>query len=133
MESVLSYFHKWNIPFHKFFLRHMLNPLINSGFNETVALFLVFLYSALFHIALISIPFRILTGWFIILIIAMPIFIIVSTYTSIFVERLIAKYTFILNWTLFIMTGPCFIVLFIYFKSNDKFSNQLLYDIGLNI
>ena len=100
MESLLIFYQKWNIPFHKFFVCHVLIPLANFGVKEDVAQFLVFLYSGLFHEALISIPLRMFIGWFLIMMIAIPI------PSSILVSRLNTKYKYIVSWTIFIMIGP---------------------------
>ena len=114
MESPLIYFQKWNIPLHKFFVRHILVPLANFGFNEHVGIFLVFLYSGLFHEALISIPLRTFTGWLLIMMIAIPI------PSSTLVGRLNSKYKYIVTWIIFMMFWPFLILLYYYsfIKSN---------------
>ena len=122
MESLLIYFKKWNIPFHKFFLRHMLIPLVNFGLNQRVVLFLVFLYSGLFHEAFISFPSRMSNVWSFLVITAIPI------PSSILVEKLSTKYKCILNWTIFILIWPLMYLLYYSssIRSNNKVNQQVL-------
>ena len=129
MESLLIYFKNWNIPFHKFFLRHMLIPLVNFGLNQRVVLFLVFLYSGLFHESLVSVSSRILTGWFFIVMIAIPIPI------SILVNRLNTKYKCIINWIIYILIWPLVTLLYSYFfiKSNNRVIQTVLNYFDLKI
>ena len=129
MESLLIYYQKWNIPFHKFFVRHMLIPLVNFGFNERFGVFLIFIYSGLFHEAIVAIPLKIFTGWFLIMMIAIPI------PCSILVGRLNNKYKYIVNWTIFIMIWPLLALLYCpyFIKSNNRVIHQISSDLDLKI
>ncbi|UXI20620.1 hypothetical protein NH340_JMT06563 [Sarcoptes scabiei] len=60
----LSYFWRnWNIPVHRWCVRHMFIPLLNRGYSKTVVTTCVFLFSALFHEYLVAVPMRMFSGW----------------------------------------------------------------------
>ncbi|RWS05677.1 diacylglycerol O-acyltransferase 1-like protein, partial [Dinothrombium tinctorium] len=44
-----QFWRRWNLPTHKFCIRHIYMPLIARGFSRYTALFAVFLASAVFH------------------------------------------------------------------------------------
>lgn len=50
------YWRKWNIPTHNWLVRHVYYPAIRKGYSKTVATSLVFLFSAIFHEIVISVP-----------------------------------------------------------------------------
>eukprot|EP01122_Echinamoeba_exundans_P010990 TRINITY_DN422_c0_g1_i3.p1 TRINITY_DN422_c0_g1~~TRINITY_DN422_c0_g1_i3.p1 ORF type:complete len:375 (+),score=51.26 TRINITY_DN422_c0_g1_i3:579-1703(+) len=52
------YWRTWNIPTHHWLARHIYFPAIRHGMNKKLASFLVFLFSAVFHELLISLPLR---------------------------------------------------------------------------
>jgi diacylglycerol O-acyltransferase 1 len=53
-----AYWRNWNIPVHLWVVRHMYFPLIRRGNSKQVATFVTFLFSALLHEIIISVPFR---------------------------------------------------------------------------
>lgn len=53
----------WNLPVHRWFLRHLYKPLVAAGWSRTSAVFLVFLVSSLLHEYTVSVPLRILKPW----------------------------------------------------------------------
>jgi diacylglycerol O-acyltransferase-1 len=57
-RSIDEYWRKWNLPVHNWMIRHMYYPLIRAGWSRSIAVFIVFLYSAVVHEVIISIPFR---------------------------------------------------------------------------
>lgn len=52
------YWRTWNIPTHHWLARHIYFPAIRHGMNKKLASLLVFLFSAVFHELLISLPLR---------------------------------------------------------------------------
>ncbi|XP_036904836.1 diacylglycerol O-acyltransferase 1 isoform X3 [Sturnira hondurensis] len=62
-ESVTYFWQNWNIPVHKWCLRHFYKPMLRCGYSKWVANTGVFLASAFFHEYLVSIPLRMFRLW----------------------------------------------------------------------
>ncbi|XP_004837789.2 diacylglycerol O-acyltransferase 1 isoform X2 [Heterocephalus glaber] len=62
-ESVGYFWQNWNIPVHKWCLRHFYKPLLQRGNSKWVARTGVFLASAFFHEYVLSIPLRMFRLW----------------------------------------------------------------------
>ncbi|KAK7886365.1 hypothetical protein WMY93_025986 [Mugilogobius chulae] len=62
-ESVTYFWQNWNIPVHKWCLRHFYKPLLKKGFSKMVSQSAVFFLSAFFHEYLVSVPLRMFRLW----------------------------------------------------------------------
>ncbi|XP_041843461.1 diacylglycerol O-acyltransferase 1b [Melanotaenia boesemani] len=62
-ESVTYFWQNWNIPVHKWCLRHFYKPLLRRGFSKMVCQSAVFFMSAFFHEYLVSVPLRMFRLW----------------------------------------------------------------------
>ncbi|KAM3654607.1 LOW QUALITY PROTEIN: diacylglycerol O-acyltransferase 1-like, partial [Ammospiza maritima maritima] len=62
-ESVTYFWQNWNIPVHKWCLRHFYKPMLRRGVNKWTAQAAVFLASAFFHEYLVSVPLRMFRLW----------------------------------------------------------------------
>ncbi|XP_008569933.1 PREDICTED: diacylglycerol O-acyltransferase 1 [Galeopterus variegatus] len=62
-ESVTYFWQNWNIPVHKWCIRHFYKPMVRRGSSKFVARMGVFLASAFFHEYLVSIPLRMFRLW----------------------------------------------------------------------
>ncbi|XP_007954262.1 diacylglycerol O-acyltransferase 1 [Orycteropus afer afer] len=62
-ESVSYFWQNWNIPVHKWCIRHFYKPMLRCGVSKWVARTGVFLASAFFHEYLVSIPLRMFRLW----------------------------------------------------------------------
>uniref|UniRef100_A0A3B4XU11 O-acyltransferase n=1 Tax=Seriola lalandi dorsalis TaxID=1841481 RepID=A0A3B4XU11_SERLL len=62
-ETVTYFWQNWNIPVHKWCLRHFYKPLLRSGFSKIVSQSAVFFLSAFFHEYLVSVPLRMFRLW----------------------------------------------------------------------
>ena len=62
-ENVDIFWQNWNIPVHKFCLRHIYKPLLAQGITKHQAILIVFFVSAFFHEYLVSIPLRMFRVW----------------------------------------------------------------------
>nr|KAF6395748.1 diacylglycerol O-acyltransferase 1 [Molossus molossus] len=62
-ESVTYFWQNWNIPVHKWCLRHFYKPMVRRGYSKWIAKVGVFLASAFFHEYLVSIPLRMFRLW----------------------------------------------------------------------
>jgi len=55
-RHVEEYWRLWNIPVHKWMIRHLYTPVRNLGYGRFTGIFAAFLFSAVAHEILISIP-----------------------------------------------------------------------------
>uniref|UniRef100_A0A674E0F8 O-acyltransferase n=1 Tax=Salmo trutta TaxID=8032 RepID=A0A674E0F8_SALTR len=62
-ETVTYFWSNWNIPVHKWCLRHFYKPIMMRGANKWVAQTAVFLVSAFFHEYLVSVPLKMFRLW----------------------------------------------------------------------
>jgi diacylglycerol O-acyltransferase 1 len=61
--EVSAYWRLWNLPVHYWLVRHLYFPCVRNNFSKTAATFIVFLFSAVMHEVIISIPFHMLRPW----------------------------------------------------------------------
>ncbi|RVE62638.1 hypothetical protein OJAV_G00159040 [Oryzias javanicus] len=62
-ESVTYFWQNWNIPVHKWCLRHFYKPLLRKGVSKIASQSAVFFLSAFFHEYLVSVPLRMFRLW----------------------------------------------------------------------
>ncbi|KAM9404456.1 diacylglycerol O-acyltransferase 1b isoform 2-T2 [Salvelinus alpinus] len=62
-ETITYFWQNWNIPVHKWCLRHFYKPLLKSGVSKWLGQSAVFLASAFFHEYLVSVPLKMLRPW----------------------------------------------------------------------
>lgn len=62
-ESVHYFWSNWNIPVHKWCVRHLYMPLMALGLTRCQASTAVFLVSAFFHEYLVSVPLKLFRMW----------------------------------------------------------------------
>lgn len=62
-ETIAYFWKNWNIPVHKWCLRHLYIPLRSKGYSRQKAQMAVFLVSAIFHEYLVSIPLQMFRLW----------------------------------------------------------------------
>jgi len=55
-RHVEEYWRLWNIPVHKWIIRHLYTPVRNLGYSRSKGVFAAFIFSAIIHEILISIP-----------------------------------------------------------------------------
>ncbi|ESN95456.1 hypothetical protein HELRODRAFT_193513 [Helobdella robusta] len=63
-ENLQQFWSTWNIPIHRYALRHIYKPLLGRGVSKPVANTMVFIVSACFHEYLFSIPLNMFRFWF---------------------------------------------------------------------
>ncbi|XP_069478010.1 diacylglycerol O-acyltransferase 1 [Ambystoma mexicanum] len=62
-ETVTYFWQNWNIPVHKWCLRHFYKPMMRKGMSKWMAQTAVFFASAFFHEYLVSIPLKMFRLW----------------------------------------------------------------------
>lgn len=60
-RTIDMYWQRWNLPVHHWMIRHVYYPFLRAGCGKSIAVFGVFLLSALFHEVIISVPFKQIT------------------------------------------------------------------------
>jgi len=58
-----KFWQDWNLPVHRWFLRHIYKPLLAAGWSRGAAITMVFLVSSFFHEYTVSVPLRMLKPW----------------------------------------------------------------------
>ncbi|XP_021341786.1 diacylglycerol O-acyltransferase 1-like isoform X2 [Mizuhopecten yessoensis] len=62
-ESVTEFWQTWNVPVHRWCVRHLYKPLVKRGYSKQLASVLVFAMSAFFHEYLVSVPLKMFRVW----------------------------------------------------------------------
>uniref|UniRef100_A0A0N5AH49 O-acyltransferase n=1 Tax=Syphacia muris TaxID=451379 RepID=A0A0N5AH49_9BILA len=62
-ETLSVFWKTWNIPVHRWAVRHLYKPMINMGFGKMSAAVAVFFVSAFFHEYLVSVPLSMFRLW----------------------------------------------------------------------
>ncbi|XP_022732573.1 diacylglycerol O-acyltransferase 1-like isoform X2 [Durio zibethinus] len=62
-KTVEEYWRMWNMPVHKWMVRHIYFPCLRNGIPKGVAVIIAFLVSALFHELCIAVPCHIFKLW----------------------------------------------------------------------
>ncbi|KAL6602868.1 hypothetical protein ACP70R_043229 [Stipagrostis hirtigluma subsp. patula] len=62
-KTVEEYWRMWNMPVHKWIIRHIYFPCIRNGLSKGVAILISFLVSAVFHEICIAVPCHIFKFW----------------------------------------------------------------------
>lgn len=62
-NTVPYFWSNWNIPVHKWCLRHLYKPLLAHGWTRFQASVAVFFVSAFFHEYLVSVPLKMFRVW----------------------------------------------------------------------
>ncbi|VFQ68126.1 unnamed protein product [Cuscuta campestris] len=62
-RTIDEYWRKWNLPVHKWIVRHIYFPCIRNGLPKSIAVLISFLLSAVFHELCIAVPCHIFRCW----------------------------------------------------------------------
>ncbi|CAD5232476.1 unnamed protein product [Bursaphelenchus xylophilus] len=62
-ETISYFWRTWNMPVHRWCLRHVYKPIVSNGFSKVSASIVVFLISAFFHEYLVSVPLHMFRLW----------------------------------------------------------------------
>ena len=61
--DIVVFWKTWNLPVHRWAVRHLYKPCLSRGYSPGMASFVVFLVSALLHEYLVSVPLRMLKAY----------------------------------------------------------------------
>ncbi|XP_043506500.1 diacylglycerol O-acyltransferase 1 isoform X3 [Frieseomelitta varia] len=62
-DNIDTFWRTWNMPVHRWAVRHLYIPIIEMGYGKTTASVTVFFISAFFHEYLVSVPLKTFKTW----------------------------------------------------------------------
>ncbi|VBB25954.1 unnamed protein product [Acanthocheilonema viteae] len=108
-ETLAVFWKTWNIPVHRWALRHIYRPMIFNGFSRMNAACAVFFVSAFFHEYLVSVPLHMFRFWaYLCMMAQIPL--------SIFTEKMLkgGRLGNIVMWLSLILGQPLTILMYVH-------------------
>ncbi|KAM1809725.1 hypothetical protein ACFX12_026588 [Malus domestica] len=118
-QTVEEYWRMWNMPVHKWMVRHIYFPCIRHGVPKGVAIVISFLVSAVFHELCIAVPCHIFKLWaFIGIMLQVPLVLITNFLQDKFRNSMVGNMIF---WFIFCILGqPMCLLLYYHDLMNRK-------------
>ncbi|XP_054806968.1 diacylglycerol O-acyltransferase 1A-like isoform X1 [Prosopis cineraria] len=111
-KTVEEYWRMWNMPVHKWMVRHLYFPCLRNGIPKGVAVLIAFLVSAVFHELCIAVPCHIFKLWaFIGIMFQVPLVLITNYLQNKFRSSMVGNMIF---WFIFSILGQPMCVLLYY-------------------
>ncbi|KAK7388215.1 hypothetical protein VNO78_23025 [Psophocarpus tetragonolobus] len=111
-KTVEDYWRMWNMPVHKWMIRHLYFPCLRHGIPKAVSLLIAFLVSALFHELCIAVPCHIFKLWaFCGIMFQVPLVLITNYLQNKFRNSMVGNMIF---WFIFCILGQPMCVLLYY-------------------
>ncbi|XP_073062616.1 diacylglycerol O-acyltransferase 1A-like [Primulina eburnea] len=120
-RTVEEYWRMWNMPVHKWMVRHIYFPCLRNGIPKVVAVLVAFLVSALFHELCIAVPCHIFKFWaFSGIMLQVPLVIVTNFLQNKFQNSMVGNTMF---WCFFSIFGqPMCVLLYYHDLMNRKAS-----------
>ncbi|KAJ7979320.1 O-acyltransferase [Quillaja saponaria] len=118
-KTVEEYWRMWNMPVHKWMVRHIYFPCLRHGIPKGVAVVIAFLVSAVFHELCIAVPCHIFKLWaFIGIMLQVPLVLVTSYLQNKFRNSMVGNMIF---WFIFCILGqPMCLLLYYHDLMNRK-------------
>ncbi|XP_062148822.1 diacylglycerol O-acyltransferase 1 [Alnus glutinosa] len=118
-KTVEEYWRMWNMPVHKWMIRHIYFPCLRNGIPKGVAVLIAFLVSAIFHELCIAVPCHIFKWWaFIGIMLQVPLVLITNYLQNKFRNSMVGNMIF---WFIFSILGqPMCLLLYYHDLMNRK-------------
>ncbi|KAH7681981.1 Diacylglycerol O-acyltransferase protein [Dioscorea alata] len=118
-KTVEEYWRMWNMPVHKWMIRHIYFPCLRNGISKEVAVLISFFISAVFHELCIAVPCHIFKFWaFIGMMFQIPLVILTKYLQKKFRSSMVGNMIF---WFFFCILGqPMCILLYYHDVMNRK-------------
>lgn len=117
-QTVEEYWRMWNMPVHKWMVRHIYFPSIRAGLSKKAAVLLVFAISALFHEVIIGVPCHMLRCWaFLGIMMQVPLVYLTNVIKERYHSSMVGNMVF---WFFFCIVGQPMCLLLYY---HDVFNN----------
>ncbi|KAG6723300.1 hypothetical protein I3842_03G201400 [Carya illinoinensis] len=111
-KTVEEYWRMWNMPVHKWMVRHIYFPCLRNGISKGVASLIAFLVSAVFHELCIAVPCHMFKLWaFIGIMLQVPLVMITNYLQNKFRNSMVGNMIF---WFIFCILGQPMCVLLYY-------------------
>ncbi|GAB2218103.1 hypothetical protein Droror1_Dr00001321 [Drosera rotundifolia] len=107
-----EYWRMWNMPVHKWMVRHVYFPCLRNGIPKGLAILIAFLLSAIFHELCIAVPCHIFKLWaFLSIMFQVPLVLITNYLQNKFQNSMVGNMIF---WSIFSIFGQPMCVLLYY-------------------
>ncbi|PSS01992.1 Diacylglycerol O-acyltransferase [Actinidia chinensis var. chinensis] len=117
-KTVEEYWRMWNMPVHKWIVRHIYFPCLRNGIPKGVAVLIAFLVSAIFHELCIAVPCHIFKWWaFVGIMFQVPLVMITNFLQDKFRNSMVGNMIF---WCFFSILGQPMCVLLYYHDVMNK-------------
>ncbi|KAF5175245.1 Diacylglycerol o-acyltransferase [Thalictrum thalictroides] len=118
-KTVEEYWRMWNMPVHKWMVRHIYFPCLRNGFPKGVSVVFAFFLSAVFHELCVAVPCHIFKFWaFIGIMFQVPLVILTNYLQNKFRNDIVGNMIF---WFIFCILGqPMSILLYYHDLMNRK-------------
>uniref|UniRef100_A0A5B7AMK8 O-acyltransferase n=1 Tax=Davidia involucrata TaxID=16924 RepID=A0A5B7AMK8_DAVIN len=118
-KTAEEYWRMWNMPVHKWMVRHIYFPCLQNGIPKGVAILIVFLVSAIFHELCIAVPCHIFKFWaFIGIMFQVPLVMVTNYLQDKFRNSMVGNMMF---WCFFSILGqPMCLLLYYHDLMNRK-------------
>ncbi|XP_008793203.1 diacylglycerol O-acyltransferase 1-2-like [Phoenix dactylifera] len=111
-KTIEEYWRMWNMPVHRWMIRHIYFPCLRNGLPRAVAILISFLVSAIFHEICIAVPCHIFKFWaFIGIMFQIPLVILTKYLQHKFTNSMVGNMIF---WFFFSILGQPMCVLLYY-------------------
>ncbi|XP_030487910.1 diacylglycerol O-acyltransferase 1B isoform X1 [Cannabis sativa] len=122
-KTVEEYWRMWNMPVHRWMVRHIYLPCIRKGIPKGGAILIAFLVSAVFHELCIAVPCHIFKLWaFIGIMFQVPLVLITNYLQNKFRNSMVGNMIF---WFIFCILGqPMCVLLYYHDVMNRKGTNE---------
>ncbi|CAA6666128.1 unnamed protein product [Spirodela intermedia] len=111
-KTVEEYWRMWNMPVHKWMIRHIYLPCLRNGLPKGAAIVIAFLISAIFHELVIGVPCHLFKFWaFIGIMFQVPLVILTNYLQRKFKNNMVGNMIF---WSFFSIFGQPMCVLLYY-------------------
>ncbi|KAI4379978.1 hypothetical protein MLD38_006213 [Melastoma candidum] len=111
-KTVEEYWRMWNMPVHKWLVRHVYFPCLRNGIRKDVALLIVFLISAVFHELCIAVPCHMFKLWaFMGIMFQVPLVVLTNYLQKKFSNTMVGNMVF---WLFFCILGQPMCILLYY-------------------
>jgi len=126
-NNMAKFWSTWNLPVHRWCVRHLYKPLLHSGCSKTTAMLVVFFTSAFFHEYLVSVPLRVFKIWaFLGMMVQAPLF----PLTRFVQKRIGPRMGNIMVWLSLILGQPLAVMMYYHDFVVEHFGADLIQSYG---
>jgi len=126
-NNIAKFWSTWNLPVHRWCVRHLYKPLLHAGCSKTTGMLVVFFTSAFFHEYLISVPLRVFKIWaFLGMMVQAPLF----PFTKFVQRRIGPRMGNIMVWISLILGQPLAVMMYYHDFVVEHYGRDLIQSYG---